>query len=219
MKSFICLLFQKRAVDAQDIVTGVRWNIIKLIAEKPRSGAEIAKEISTSAANVSQHLKLLELAGLVVKERVNGKSNNYKLAQEAALITFLADKPSRETILFDPLSALEFKLFLDKKPRSKYIRRFMVQYEELIKGFLAFGTIKETDEIQLLVLADDVKQLRKEYANIPVGDKRIVIWSHTPDEFRDGLGRKEPYFTDMVKHLTVLYDQKGIMRTIKEAYK
>lgn len=205
-------------MDAQDLVIGIRWDILKLIAEQPRSGAELAKAISTSPANVSQHLKLLELAGLIVKERVNGKSNHYRLSQEAVLLTYLGTKPARETIVLDLLSSLEFRLYLDKKPRSKYVRRFLVQYEELVKGFLAFGTIKETDDIQLLVLAEDVKPLRKEYANIPIGDRKIIIWSHTPEELKEGLNKKEVYFTEMLKHLTVLYDPKGIMTAIKGAY-
>jgi len=206
-------------VDTQDIVTGIRFDILKLIGEQPRTGADLARALSTSAANISQHLKLLELAGLVVKERVNGKSSHYKLNQDTALITFLSDDSKRETLALDTLGSLEFKFFLDKRPRAKYLRKFMNIYEELIKGFLAFGTIKEGEDIQLLVLAEDVKPLRKEYANITIGDKKIIIWSHTPDEFKEGLTRKEHYFVDMLKHLTILYDPKHILSAIKEEYK
>ena len=203
-------------MDTQDIVTGSRWDILKLIGEQPRTGADLAKAMHTSPANISQHLKLLELAGLVAKERVNGKSSHYRLSQDTALITFLGDDSKRETLLLDELQSLEFKLLLDKRPRAKFLRKFISIYEELIKGFLAFGTIKEGEDIQLLVIAEDVKPLRKEYANIPVGDKKIIIWSHTPTEFREGLTRKEHYFVDMLKHLTILYDPKHVLADIKE---
>lgn len=205
-------------MDTQDLVTGIRWELLKFIAMQPRTGGDLAKETNTSPANVSQHLKLLELAGLVVKERVNGKSAHYKLAKETALITILSGRPYRDAIILDDFTSLELRLFLDKKPRAKYLRRLIIQHEDLVRNFIAFGTIKEEGDIQLLVLANDVKPLRKEYANIPIGDKKIIIWSHTPAEVKEGLKNKEQYFLDMFKNLTILYDPAKALRSIKEEY-
>jgi predicted transcriptional regulator len=46
-----------------------RWDILRILIEKPSSPMEIALEINTTISFVSQQLKLLEAAGIVKKER------------------------------------------------------------------------------------------------------------------------------------------------------
>ncbi len=46
-----------------------KWDMIILLAEKERSPLELAEQLETSLANVSQQLRLLELSGLVTKRR------------------------------------------------------------------------------------------------------------------------------------------------------
>ena len=46
-----------------------RWKILEFLAHKPSSPSEVSKHIKTSVAYVSQQLKLLEVAGLIVKEK------------------------------------------------------------------------------------------------------------------------------------------------------
>lgn len=204
-------------MDPQELVTGVRWELLKRIATKPASGSELAQLLGTSAANISQHLKLLELAGLVSKERVNGRTVNYRISQETALVTLLSDPPLRATVPLGSLEELELRLLAQPSPSSRHLRRFLLQYEELVRGFAAFGIVQEGEnDVQLLVIAKDVKPLRKEYANIHLGKCKIIIWSHTPEEFEAGIANSEPYFTDMLHRLTILADPEGRLRQWKE---
>jgi DNA-binding transcriptional ArsR family regulator len=206
-------------MDAHDLVTGVRWDILQRIAKTPATGAELAAALGTTPANVSQHLKLLELVGLVTKERVNGKSMHYKVEHPTVLLTMLSDDPKRMVVVLDPLMQLELKLLCEKTKKSQYLRRFIAQHEELVRTFTAFGLVRDTEDIQLFVIADDVKHLRKEYANLPVGDKKVVIWSHTPHEVQEGLQRREDYFVNMMRHLAVLYDPHHLLTTLHEVAK
>lgn len=198
-------------MDVQDLVTGVRWELLQRIALTPATGAELARMLNTTAANVSQHLKLLELGGLVSKERVNGKAMHYRLAQRMALVTLLDAPATRTIVALDPVTAAQVRLLTDGSPVSKALRIFLCQHEDLAKTFTAFGQIAAgPNEVQLLVIAEDVKSLRKEYANIHVGDFKIVIWSHTATEFAEGLQRGDSYFTEKLHTVNSLADPDGL---------
>jgi len=198
-------------MDVQDLVTGVRWELLQHIAAAPATGADLARMLHTTPANVSQHLKLLELGGLVSKERVNGKAMHYRLAQRTALITLLDAPASRAVVPLDPVSMAQMRLLMDGSVPSKALKLFLCQHEDLAKTFTAFGQIAiSPTEVHLLVIAEDVKALRKEYANIHLSGVKIVIWSHTAAEFADGLQRGDDYFTQKIKSVCALADPDGL---------
>ncbi len=205
-------------MDAQELVTGIRWELLKTLGSQPRTGAELARLLGTTPANISQHLKLLELAGLVQRERANGKSMHYSIVGDTALLTVLSKNAFRSVIPLSGLAALELRLLTQAWPDGKLLRRFIIEYEELVETFLGFGILPPDDRgnCQLFVLASEVKHLRKEYAHLMVGEKRIIIWSHTPEEVLGGLAHHEHYFVDMLAKLTPLHDPQERLRQLKE---
>src|SRR3989338_7030197 len=50
-----------------------RWNILKHISEGPKSPMQLAGLTKTTMANISQQLRLLEVAGLVTKRKIPNK--------------------------------------------------------------------------------------------------------------------------------------------------
>ena len=74
-------LFDAFASVAQALGSGRRAEIVDLLAQGERSVDEIAKEISQSVANTSQHLRVLARAGLV-RSRREGTRVFYRLASE-----------------------------------------------------------------------------------------------------------------------------------------
>src|SRR2546423_9356929 len=74
-------LFDAFADVAKALGSGRRAEIVDLLAQGERSVEEIAGEISQSAANTSQHLRLLARAGLV-RSRREGTRVFYRLASE-----------------------------------------------------------------------------------------------------------------------------------------
>jgi DNA-binding transcriptional ArsR family regulator len=205
-------------MDAQELVSGLRWDLLQHIAKQPSTGADLARAFGTSPANITQHLKLLELGGLVQKERVNGKSMHYKLHGELALVTVLANPAVRATVPLRGVEKLYLQLLMTPNNYAQILKIFVAQYEELIEGFVGFGIIAHDHDIQLLVLSHDVKLLRREYANIHIKNKKIVIWSHTPEEFREGLQRHEAYFREKLRTLTILYDPNHVLARLAEEY-
>ena len=46
-----------------------RWEILKILSKKPASPTELAKELKTTMAYISQQLKILDAAGLISKTK------------------------------------------------------------------------------------------------------------------------------------------------------
>lgn len=72
-----------------------RWAILEIIAEKPSSPLEISQRLRVSVSFVSQQLKLLEVAGIVGKEKTGatekGKPRTvYSVRDEAVYFNVLA---------------------------------------------------------------------------------------------------------------------------------
>ncbi len=57
-------------MEQETLFTASKWEILKLLSEQQLSPIELAARSGTSVANVSQQLRLLEMAGLVKSERV-----------------------------------------------------------------------------------------------------------------------------------------------------
>lgn len=74
-------LFDALASVAQALGSGRRAEIVDVLAQGERSVDEIAREISQSVANTSQHLQVLARAGLV-RPRREGTRVYYRLASE-----------------------------------------------------------------------------------------------------------------------------------------
>jgi hypothetical protein len=57
-------------MEVDGLFSSPKWKIIEEISLNPQSPMQIAEKMSTSVANISQQLRLLEVAGLVKKKRV-----------------------------------------------------------------------------------------------------------------------------------------------------
>jgi DNA-binding transcriptional ArsR family regulator len=63
-------------MDHETLFTASKWDILKQLETGPRSPLELAKLCNTSIANVSQQLRLLEMAGLVKAQRVSNRDKD-----------------------------------------------------------------------------------------------------------------------------------------------
>lgn len=60
-------------MDHETLFTASKWDILKHLERGPSSPLALSKVCRTSIANVSQQLRLLEMAGLVSSERVSNR--------------------------------------------------------------------------------------------------------------------------------------------------
>lgn len=81
-----------------------RWDILKIIINRPSAPIEIAEQIKTTTSFVSQQLKLLEAAGLVKKEKTGafekGKPRSlFSISEESLYMVPLAKNAPEKTLI------------------------------------------------------------------------------------------------------------------------
>jgi DNA-binding transcriptional regulator GbsR (MarR family) len=82
-------------MDLETLLTGTKWEILVILADKPSSPTELAEKLNTTIANISQQIRLLQTAGLIKKQRTGfgqpGKPRMlFSLSDDYALITVLS---------------------------------------------------------------------------------------------------------------------------------
>jgi rhodanese-related sulfurtransferase/predicted transcriptional regulator len=82
-------LFEAIAVMGKAFASGVRLELLDLLAQAPRTVEELARTTDQSIANTSQHLQTLRAAGLVMRAR-EGSRVRYALAGDEVLRLWLA---------------------------------------------------------------------------------------------------------------------------------
>jgi len=92
-------------MDFDSFLTYPRWEILQIIAEKPSSPVEIAKKLNTTVSYVSQQLKLLDAAGLLVKKKTGaaekGKPRTlFNLSNELLYFSVLTNKFSEKKLIY-----------------------------------------------------------------------------------------------------------------------
>jgi predicted transcriptional regulator len=63
-------------MEHETLFTASKWLILKALESGPKSPIELAKLCSTSVANVSQQLRLLEMAGVVTSKRISNRDKD-----------------------------------------------------------------------------------------------------------------------------------------------
>ncbi|RME53030.1 ArsR family transcriptional regulator, partial [Candidatus Woesearchaeota archaeon] len=220
---------QRKRMKDQDILSPAKWRLLSLIAEQPRTPAELAKATKTTPANVLQQITLLEAYGYIWKEakEPNGPgkpTNTYYLKQPFLSIAFCREGlAAKKTISADETVTIIGNIFSWNQNKDwDVLIRLMWQHDDLTgpaHGVYIINT--KTSGLDILVITDNVEEVRKKKSTITITDSKgnthtISVWSHTPQEIRDGLARKEDYFINLTKKPHTLKDPANILQTIKE---
>ncbi|KLU64427.1 MULTISPECIES: metalloregulator ArsR/SmtB family transcription factor [Desulfosporosinus] len=59
----------------------IRYKIVKFLLDEPKCVCKLTEDVEFSQSNLSQHLKILKEAGLLVSERV-GLNVHYRISNE-----------------------------------------------------------------------------------------------------------------------------------------
>ncbi len=151
---------------------GSKWELLQLIAEKPRDASELAKLKNTSLANITQQLKLLEAAGIIVssvapkdktKSRTRGKPKKvYRLNGSRALIMALTPLFSSKAIIKPtPFEAALLRVMLMNSSKKEEIIEKLLQLYKYMK------------DIELIALKNDNLLIKSKREIKVEGIKRI----------------------------------------------
>jgi predicted transcriptional regulator len=153
-------------MEHETLFTSSKWDILKSLEAGKKSPLDLAKETNTSVANISQQLRLLELAGLVKNERISNRDKGlprilYSIADDISFI--VASTPNfvnKKFLKLQDHQKCTLKIwFMDNQNLQRYVERF-------------FWTIeKNLDKID--VIAMDAKDFNNVKANLVTNNSEL----------------------------------------------
>ncbi len=153
-------------MDFDSFFSSSRWKILEVLSKKPSSPLEISQQLNTSVAYVSQQLKLLQAANLVITEKTGsvekGKPRTvFSLSGELLYLTALLKKsPFKKIIYLTDHHKLTLRIWmLDDSDLHYYIEKLYWMLEDEIKdvdGLLIDNSLKKP----LVIVISDSKKLK-----------------------------------------------------------
>jgi len=204
-------------MEQETLFTASKWDILKMLSTGPKSPLQLAKLSNTSVANVSQQLRLLEMAGLVNSKRISNRDKGqprllYSLVgNHSFLISSSTDFVEKKFLQLSEYNKVILKIwFLDDPSVHYFLEKAFWHIEESLKVVSAVVFDKKTidaAELGLVLVSDDpsVKSLLKKISvKSPGGVVRIVSFTV----------KSAPEFSKYAKtakgSLYTLYDPSGI---------
>jgi DNA-binding transcriptional regulator GbsR (MarR family) len=139
-----------------------RWEILKIISEKPSSPIEIAEKTKTTVSFVSQQLKLLEAAQIVSKEKTGafekGKPRNlFSISKDLLYLVILTNGfGDKKSLNLDEYQKSLLKIwFLENKNLQYFLEDFIYKIKNNLNEINAiFVDIKKTNPLIIIFLED-----------------------------------------------------------------
>ncbi len=159
-------------MELDSFLASPRWEILKIISEKPSSPIEIAEKTKTTVSFVSQQLKLLEAAQIVSKEKTGafekGKPRNlFSISKDIFYSILLTNGfgEKRNLDLEDYQKSI-FKIWLlENKSLQYFLEDFIYKIKDNFKNVHAvFVDIKNSNPF-LIIFLDD-KKIQQTIENI-----------------------------------------------------
>jgi len=154
-------------MELEPLFIATRWEILKLLAEKRHSPLELSMRLKTTIANVSQQLRLLQMAGLVKTERLQQRDKGkprmlYSIASDFGYLVMLASPMANKKLL--SLSRNQSVImriwFLDDARLHDVIESFFWKIEPFFDKVKAFFIDLHSSELYIIT---DYKELKTRY--------------------------------------------------------
>ncbi|GBE20026.1 MAG TPA: transcriptional regulator [Candidatus Pacearchaeota archaeon] len=143
-----------------------RWRILEIIAKKPSSTTEISQKLNTTPSYVSQQLKLLEAADIIVKERTGfaekGKPRTvFSLSREILhLNVLMKGLPIKKTIPLSDYHKIILRIWLlDNAELHYHIEKLYWRLEKDLKNIRSIFIDTSSIKPKVFVISD-IKALK-----------------------------------------------------------
>jgi predicted transcriptional regulator len=165
-------------MDVDLLTAKAKWAVLEKIAKSEVSPLEVAKELNTSAANISTQLRYLELADIVKKRRVSnaqaGKPRMlYSLKKNVMLIMAASNNlHMRQLVEMDSQKETILRIWQLPKSVQNPITRLFYQESQIFTNETSVYYLDHTNsEIQIYIQSQSQKQSHK----ITIDDKNKPI--------------------------------------------
>jgi len=177
-------------MDHETLFTASKWDILKHLEKVPRSPLELSKLCGTSIANVSQQLRLLELAGIVTSDRISNRDKGkprvlYRLAgQFSYLIATSGDFVDKKILPLSEINKIIMRVWFFERTHLQYtIEKAFWRIEEHIGSisYLSVDTTRESPITIYVKFTGKPIELKPFTVTDRVGATRQVVFSqHLP---------------------------------------
>ncbi len=153
-------------MELDSFLASPRWEILKIISERPSSPIEIAEQTKTTVSFVSQQLKLLEAAQIVSKKKTGafekGKPRNlFSISKDIFyIITLTQGFGEKKSIDLDNYQKSILRIWaLENKPLKYFLEEFLYRVKENFHEIHAiFIDLNRINPVILVFLEDKKTQ-------------------------------------------------------------
>ncbi len=149
-------------MELDSFLASPRWDILKIIMNRPSAPMEISKQLQTTTSFVSQQLKLLEAAGIVKKKKTGafekGKPRSlFSISEESLYLIPLAKNAPDKKLL--PLSienkAIVNIWYLENKELQVILQKFFWQIQPHLESIVAISVYTKSSSTKIYVVSED----------------------------------------------------------------
>lgn len=152
-------------MEQETLFTSSKWDILKCLEAGKKSPLDLAKETNTSVANISQQLRLLELAGFVKSERISNRDKGlprilYSVTDNHSYI--VASTPGfvdKKFLILQEYQKCVLRIwFLDNPNLQRYVERFFWSIEKhLDKIDIIAMDSKDFTNVKVAILTNNIE--------------------------------------------------------------
>ena len=171
-------------MELENLYTASKWEILQHLAEQPLSPLQLAERSSTTLANISQQLRLLEMAGLVKSERVPNRDKGqprilYRLASDQGyLIATTNEFVEKKLFQLTAYNKAILRIWFYEDPNVRYVlEKAFWQVEQHLPKIKELGVKKVGKQsIELSLVSDELtKQDLQPLVLTDTDDARVTI--------------------------------------------
>jgi predicted transcriptional regulator len=151
-------------MELDSFLASPRWEILKIISERPSSPIEIAEKTKTTVSFVSQQLKLLEAAQIVSKEKTGafekGKPRNlFSISKDLFYLILLTNGfgEKRSLDLNNYQKSLLKVWFLENRPLQSFLEDFLYRIKDNFSGINALFIDTKKIIPSIIIFLEDKK--------------------------------------------------------------
>lgn len=149
-------------MELDSFLASPRWDILKIIIQKPSSPIQIAEQIEATTSFVSQQLKLLEAAGLVKKQKTGafekGKPRSlFSISEESLYIIPLAKNAPDKTLLkMSPEQKTTVNIWcLEDKSLHNPLQKFLWQIQHFLEKIQSIKVYTKNSTPKIYIVSED----------------------------------------------------------------
>jgi len=176
-------------MDFETLFTASKWELLEQLAEQPLSPLQLTERSSTTLANVSQQLRLLEMAGLVKSERIPNRDKGqprvlYSLAgDQGYLIATTTEFVGKRRLQLDARNKVILRIWFYEDENLRYLlEKAFWRIEHLLPKISALGVKSIAgSSINMGVTSDQLTELQPLVLTDLDGKNRTITFTLTDD--------------------------------------